>query len=86
MNGFIVNYRRGLKTQTDNQYIIEVEGVSSKAAAEKLRGKKAVWKTSAGKAITGKIMQVHGSKGAVRARFEQGLPGQAIGTKIEVKA
>ena len=86
MQGFIVNYRRGLKTQTDNQYIIEVEGIKSKAAAEKLRGKKAVWKTSSGKAITGKIMQVHGAKGAVRARFEQGLPGQAIGTKIEVKA
>lgn len=86
MQGFIVNYRRGLKTQTANQYIIEVEGVKSKAEAEKLRGKKAVWKTVSGKLISGKIMQAHGSKGAVRARFEQGLPGQAIGTKIEVKA
>ena len=86
MNGLIVNYRRGLKTQTANQYIIEVEGIKTKASTEKLRGKKVVWKTKSGKSIVGKIMQAHGGKGAVRAKFEKGLPGQALGTKVEVSA
>lgn len=86
MKGLIINYRRGLKTQTPRQYIIEVEGISTKSATEKLRGKKIVWKTKAGKSMIGKIMQAHGAKGAVRAKFEKGLPGQAIGTKVEISA
>ena len=86
MQGIIVNYRGGLRTQTANQYIIKVEGITEKAKAEKLRGKRIVWKTSKARAIKGKIMQAHGSKGAVRARFEKGLPGQAIGTKVEISA
>ncbi|MDO8646808.1 MAG: 50S ribosomal protein L35ae [Candidatus Diapherotrites archaeon] len=84
MKGLIINYRRGLKTQTPRQYIIEVEGISTKNATEKLRGKKVVWKTKAGKSMAGKIMQAHGAKGAVRAKFDKGLPGQAIGTKVEI--
>jgi len=86
MQGLIVNYRIGLKTQTANQYIIKVEGISTKAESQKLRGKKVIWKTSKARAINGKVMQSHGSKGAVRARFEKGLPGQAIGTKVEISA
>ena len=86
MKVLIVNYRRGLKTQTPSQCIIEVEGISTKTATEKLRGKRIVWKTKAGKSIAGKIMQAHGARGAVRAKFEKGLPGQAIGTKVEISA
>lgn len=86
MNGLIVNYRRGLKTQTASQYIIEPEGVKSKAQAAKLAGKKVVWKTSKARIITGKITQAHGSNGAVRAKFSKGLPGQALGTKVEISA
>jgi large subunit ribosomal protein L35Ae len=86
MQGLIVNYRGGLKTQTANQYIIEPEGSKSKASAAKLAGKKVVWKTSKGKPIVGKIMQAHGNNGAVRAKFSKGLPGQALGTKVEISA
>ncbi|MBN1940784.1 MAG: 50S ribosomal protein L35ae, partial [Candidatus Diapherotrites archaeon] len=28
----------------------------------------------------------HGDKGAVRAKFDSGLPGQAIGSKVEIIA
>ncbi|HIH21790.1 MAG TPA: 50S ribosomal protein L35ae [Candidatus Diapherotrites archaeon] len=86
MKALIVNYRSGYKTQTANQYILEVEGIKTKAETEKLRGKTVVWKTSKGKPIVGKIVQAHGNKGAVRARFNKGLPGQAIGTKVEISA
>jgi large subunit ribosomal protein L35Ae len=83
--GIIVNFRRGRKTYTPRHYIIMVEGVNDKKKAASLIGKSVSWKTSSGKILTGKIAATHGSKGVVRAIFEIGLPGQAIGTKVEIK-
>ena len=85
MKGIVVNYRRGRHTQNPHQMILKFEGVDSKDAAEKLKGKKAVWTTPTGKKMEGKVLGTHGNKGAVRARFETGLPGQAIGTPVELK-
>lgn len=86
MKGIIHNFRGSRRIKTGNQMIIEVEGTDDKAKAEKLIGKEVVW-TSPGKnktEIKGKISAVHGNKGAVRAIFERGLPGQAIGTEIKI--
>ncbi len=86
VDAIIVNYRRGRKTQTTNQMIIIVPGYDKKKA-ETLVGKEVVY-TCEGKdktQIKGKVTFVHGNKGAVRALFEKGMPGQAIGDKIEVK-
>ena len=85
MNGVIVNYRREVTTVTFNQMILEVEGVDSKEKAQKLVGKSVVYKTEAGKEIKGKIRALHGRKGAVRALFENGMPGQSIGKKVEIQ-
>ncbi len=38
------------------------------------------------KKIMGKVAAPHGNKGVLRVIFERGLPGQAIGTKVEIKA
>jgi ribosomal protein L35AE/L33A len=38
----------------------------------------------AAKKISGKISAVHGNKGAVRAIFESGLPGQAVGGTVVI--
>lgn len=84
MNGVIVNYRRGARTQTDNQMIILADGVDSKEKAEKLIKKTVVYKTTSGKELKGKITFVHGRKGAVRAIFETGMPGQALGQRVEI--
>lgn len=84
MKGVIVNYRGGRHTQKTNHLIVEVEGVKKKEEAEKLIGKKAVWKTPSGKLINGEISKIHGKKGGVLAKFEKGLPGQALGTEVEV--
>lgn len=86
MEGIIVNFRRGRKTQTTNQMIIMVKDYD-KAKAEKLVGKEVVY-TCEGKLkkqIKGKIAATHGNKGVVRAIFEKGMPGQAIGQKLEIK-
>ena len=84
MEGTIVNFRGSHKTQYTNQMILKVNEVNTKEEAEKLKDKKVVWKTPAGKEITGRISKPHGNKGAVRVRFEKGLPGQAIGTRVSI--
>ncbi len=84
MEGVIVNYRQGRHTQTNNQMVIAFDDVKSRDQALKLENKKVVWTTPSGKEMVGIITKPHGNKGAVKAFFESGLPGQAVGTKIKV--
>jgi ribosomal protein L35AE/L33A len=69
------------------QCIVVAEGISNKAAAEKLLGKKVVWKSLGkhAKTISGRITAPHGNKGSVRVAMQRGLPGQAIGSTVEIK-
>lgn len=83
--GRIVQFRRGRHTIHEKHFLIEVEGVKDKVGAEKLKDKNVVWKSPAGKEISGKIAGAHGNKGVVRAIFERGLPGQAVTTEVEIK-
>ena len=84
MEGVIVNFRGSRRIRSGNHIIIKVSGVDKKAKAAKLVDKPVVWKTKSGKEITGKIAKAHGNSGAIRAIFERGLPGQAIGTKVKI--
>ena len=83
--GIIINYRRGRKTQKTNQMIIEFDGVDKEKAKE-LVGKTVIYTTPGKeqKVIKGQVTAAHGGKGAVRALFERGLPGQAIGDKVKL--
>lgn len=83
MEALILSFRRGRHTQRTNQFLLEVEGVDSKAKAINLIGKKVVWISPAKKKIYGKISGTHGNKGIVRAIFEKGLPGTALKNKIK---
>ena len=85
MQGIIINYRRGRKTQTTNHMIVLIPEID-KGKAAKLIGKEVVY-TCEGKAkkeIKGRISAPHGNKGVVRVHFERGMPGQAIGQKVRV--
>lgn len=84
--GIIINYRRGRRTQKTNQMVIEFDDVD-KEKAESMVGKKVVYETPGKekKQIKGEITATHGGKGAVRALFERGLPGQAIGDKVKLE-
>jgi large subunit ribosomal protein L35Ae len=84
MKGRLINYRRGVHTEYTNQYVVEVDGVEDRSSADGIVGKRVVWKTSTGKEIVGSISKSHGNSGAVLARFDKGLPGQAIGTEVEI--
>ncbi len=85
MEGTILNFRGGMHTQYTNQLIIKVDDINSKEEAKKLLNKKAIWTTPSGKQITGTIKRQHGNKGAVITKFEKGLPGQALGTKVKIE-
>ena len=84
MKAKIINFRRGRHTPTMNQFLIEAEGIDSRAKASQLIGKKVVWTSPGKKEIFGKITSAHGNKGLVRARFSKGLPGEAIGKQIKI--
>ncbi len=81
MRGVIVSFRRGRKTQYKRQMIIKIGGEASSYI-----GKSVVW-TSPGKKkkeIKGTISALHGHNGNVRVVFERGLPGESIGTEVNI--
>ena len=88
MEARIVNYRRG-STRTivkyTNQYILSLDGVTDKAKAQEYVGKKVLWKTPSGKEVAGKVTNTHGNGGALLARFDKGLPGQALGSMVSIE-
>lgn len=86
MEGIVIQFRRGRKTYKPRHFLIEIEDINNREKAAKLVGSKVVW-TSTGKEakkINGVVSSAHGNKGVLRAIFERGLPGQAIGTKVEI--
>jgi len=84
MDAVIVNYRRGRRTMYGNQVVVEVKGVKKPADAKKFIGKKASFTTIGNKKIIGTVASTHGNSGALRVRFRRGLPGQAVGKKIQI--
>ncbi|MFB0560837.1 MAG: 50S ribosomal protein L35ae [Candidatus Lokiarchaeia archaeon] len=80
----ILNYVRGRRTQKNKYMLIKIQGVDSDKTAARFIGRSVIWQTEAGKKLKGKITRVHGKNGVVKARFEKGLPGQAIGTEIKL--
>ena len=85
MKGTIANFRMARHHQYDRQMVIHIEGITTKEKANEFVGKQVIWKSPAGKEIKGRISFAHGNSGAVRAIFETGMPGQAVGTKVEIK-
>ena len=65
--------------------ILQADSVTDKEKAASLVGKAVVWKSPAGKEIKGKVSSTHGGKGSVRATFETGMPGQSLGSTVEIQ-
>ncbi|MFA5796824.1 MAG: 50S ribosomal protein L35ae [Candidatus Woesearchaeota archaeon] len=84
MEGTIVNYRKSVHVQTPNHVIVQIASVDSKEKAAKFVGKKVIYHTGK-KDMIGKINAIHGNKGAVRAVFETGMPGQCLGQKVKIE-
>mgnify|MGYP001597741097 FL=1 len=84
MEGKISHFRQGRHTYHNNQMIIKVNDLS-RDKSKNLINKNVIWVSKSGKEIKGIITNTHGNKGALRVKFERGLPGQSIGTKVKVQ-
>ena len=84
MEGVIKNFRRSVTRQKTNHMIIYIDAIKNREKASSLVGKQVVWKSPQGKEIKGKVASAHGTKGAIRAIFEKGLPGQSLGGKVNL--
>ena len=85
MQGIITNFRGSKRRKRGNQMIVIVDGIANKEKAKPLVGKTVIWQSPAKKEIKGTVRAAHGNKGALRVLFEKGMPGQAIGNKVEIK-
>ena len=83
LKGVIVSYRRGPKTQSPKECLLRFPGVESAGEAGRLIGRKVAWPVGERK-CRGKIAALHGKKGLVLARFRKGVPGQALGSLVEI--
>jgi len=81
--GRITNYRIGNSTQFSRECLIQFAGVDSVAQAGHLMGQEVVWKGE-NKKLIGKIVGFHGKNGVVKVKFRKGVPGQALGTTVEL--
>jgi len=81
--GVIMSYRIGPKTQKPKEYILRFPGIESVGEAAHLIGRKVAWPIGKHEA-RGKIVALHGKNGIVRARFKKGVPGQALGSLVEI--
>jgi large subunit ribosomal protein L35Ae len=85
MEGIIVNYRGSRRVKHTLQMIVEVHGVTTKDKATSLVGKKVTWTTPGKKLMNGVVSGAHGNSGALRVRFDVGMPGQSIGQKVKIE-
>jgi len=81
--GVIVSCRRGPKTQKPKEYILRFPSIKSVGGAARLIGLKVAWPVGKNE-VRGKIVGLHGKNGLVRARFRRGVPGQALGSLVEI--
>ncbi|MFX1521422.1 MAG: 50S ribosomal protein L35ae [Promethearchaeota archaeon] len=84
LEGLITGYRRGGNKQINKHMLLKFQGYENDKEAAQLIGKTVVWLSPKNKRLKGKILRPHGRNGVVRARFEHGLPGEAIGGKVVI--
>lgn len=85
MKGVIVNFRGSRRVKHHYQMIVQPEGSDTKEKAAALVGKSVTWKTPSGKEIKGTVSAEHGNSGAVRVRFETGMPGQSLSGTVDIQ-
>jgi large subunit ribosomal protein L35Ae len=81
--GTIVNYRIGPRSQMSRWCLIQIIHESAATKPDQLIGRRVVLKYGEN-SFTGRIMRPHGKKGLVTAKFRRGIPGQAIGARVEL--
>ncbi|OYT25398.1 MAG: 50S ribosomal protein L35 [Thermoprotei archaeon ex4572_64] len=83
LKGLIYSIRRGSNARL-NHALIVIPGIESIKELQKFVGKKVVWKSRTGKLFVGRVKKVWNRKGDLLVIFRKGLPGQALGTEVEI--
>jgi large subunit ribosomal protein L35Ae len=63
--------------------LIQINGENSVSKAGQLVGRKMILKFGKN-SFVGKIMGLHGKKGVVKVKFQRGVPGDAIGSRVKL--
>jgi len=81
--GIIQNYRIGTGSQNTKECLIQFAHVNSASLAGQLFNRKVIWEQGDIKFI-GTIIGAHGKNGVVKVKFQKSVPGQALGTTVEL--
>ncbi len=81
--GRITNYRKGIRTQTSHECLIQFDAETAYTQAGGILGKRVLW-TDGKTTLYGKVAGFHGKNGVVVVKFKKGVPGQAIGTTVQL--
>jgi len=81
--GTIVNYRIGIRTQMPKWCLVQIMGENTVSKAGQLVGRRMILKFGKNSFI-GRIIGLHGKKGVVKVKFREGIPGQALGARVEL--
>jgi len=83
LSGTVTSFRQNKHRQDSYQTIVDI---ANKDHGEKLMGARVVWLRKDGLQILGRVVASHGSKGAVRVRWDRGFPSQALGSQVKILA
>jgi len=81
LSGTVTAFRQSKFKQDSYQTIVQM---ASKDDAGKVLGARVVWLRKDGVRILGRVVARHGSKGAVRVRWNRGFPPQALGSQVKI--
>ncbi len=81
LSGTVTSFRQSKFKQDSYQTIVQM---ASKEDAEKVSGNHVLWVREDGLRIHGRVAARHGSKGAVRVRWNRGFPPQALGSQVKI--
>ena len=80
-SGTVTAFRHSKFKQDSYQTIVNL---AKPEHASELLGARVVWARKGGPTILGRVVALHGAKGAVRVRWDRGFPPQALGTQVKI--
>ncbi len=81
LSGKVTAFRQSKFKQDSYQTIVQL---ASADVARKAIGASVVWRREDGLQIQGRVVASHGSKGAVRVRWNRGFPPQGLGSEVKI--
>lgn len=84
VKGVLMNYQRGTVQQRSHYGLIQLEGITTLAAAASYIGRSVILHYSEQSQINGRVISVHGRNGVLRVRFRRGLAAEAIAKEVIV--